>query len=151
MRPELRLFLFPVPYLLIKRLRCSSGMIDMLGSRYSRTCVHISNVQMSLDAMSRCVFFVFSIHIIPHHDMGILSCTTWQNNSQDGAKDNMACYRALAASPSNCFALTNLLLDPRYFIRNCFCGEKINLRTQPSLPVSQALAPCARQPGFRAR
>jgi len=57
----------------------------------------------------------------------------------------------LQRSPSNCFALTNLLLDPRYFIRNCFCGEKINLRTQPSLPVSQALAPCARQPGFRAR
>ena len=109
MRPELRLFLFPVPYLLIKRLRCSSGMIDMLGSRYSRTCVHISNVQMSLDAMSRCVFFVFSIHIIPHHDMGILSCTTWQNNSQDGAKDNMACNRALAAKPKQLLRLDKSL------------------------------------------
>ena len=31
------------------------------------------------------------------------------------------------------------------------CGNPTARRTQPSLPVSQALAPCARQPGFRAR
>jgi len=30
-------------------------------------------------------------------------------------------------------------------------GNPTAHRTQPSLPVSQALAPCARQPGFRAR
>ena len=30
-------------------------------------------------------------------------------------------------------------------------GNPTARRTQPSLPVSQALAPCARQPGFRAR
>ena len=31
------------------------------------------------------------------------------------------------------------------------CGNPTARRTQPSLPVSQALAPCARQPDFRAR
>jgi len=31
------------------------------------------------------------------------------------------------------------------------CGNPTAHRTQPSLPASHALAPCARQPGFRAR
>ena len=31
------------------------------------------------------------------------------------------------------------------------CGNLTARRTQPSFPASQALAPCARQPGFRAR